>query len=67
MYKCKLYDKKPNILELKVEIRKYQANEYYKAKKNVTTFFFPKFYNPVDYIFTDKYQLLLIQTMIKKN
>jgi hypothetical protein len=45
--KCKLNEAKPNTIELKNKIKKYQSFDQYIAKKNNTVQAYDKFWAPI--------------------
>ena len=47
IYKCKLNEAKPNTIELKNKIKKYQSFDQYIAKKNNTVQAYEKFWAPI--------------------
>ena len=47
IYKCKLNEAKPNTIELKNKIKKYQSFDLYIAKKNNTVQAYEKFWAPI--------------------
>jgi len=53
IYKCKLKEKIPNIIELKYRIKNYYSLEQYIAKKNSNLKDFEKYWTPVKHVFPD--------------
>ena len=47
IYKCKLNEAKPNTIELKNKIKKYQSFDQYIAKKNNTVQDYEQFWAPI--------------------
>jgi hypothetical protein len=47
IYKCKLNEAKPNTIELKNKIKKYQSFDQYIAKKKNTVQAYEKFWAPI--------------------
>jgi len=50
IYKCKLNETKPNTIELKNKIKKYQSFDKYIAKKNNMVQAYEKFWAPMHII-----------------
>jgi hypothetical protein len=63
IYKCKLNEAKPNTIELKNKIKKYQSFDQYIAKKNNTVQAYEKFWAPI-YINNDFH---FLQIKFQKN
>ena len=53
IYKCKLKEKIPNIIELKYRIKNYNSLEQYIAIKNNNLKGFEKYWTPVKHVFPD--------------
>ena len=53
IYKCKLKEKIPNIIELKYRIKNYYSLEQYIAIKNNNLKGFEKYWTPVKHVFPD--------------
>jgi hypothetical protein len=53
IYKCKLKEKIPNIIELKYRIKNYYLLEQYIAIKNNNLKGFEKYWTPVKHVFPD--------------
>lgn len=51
IYKCKLKEKSPNIIELKRIIKQYQQVEEYVALKNNKILFFERYWAPLNHVF----------------
>jgi hypothetical protein len=53
IYKCKLKEKIPNIIELKYRIKNYYSLEQYIAIKNNNLKGYEKYWTPVKHVFPD--------------